>query len=171
MTCLRFFSLIFAGFCWLSSSFTIVCTAKGMYIECVRKVLKIQKKRMENSINNFKNYTYKEISARENMVSGGTVKLWQSYKTLCKSSWSPGAISVGTVLSLQSLGGYRDRAMRYVAENQILLGHKAIQAVFPEKFVILRCAIVCLSKMRKGLLLLTSFPRKQAKWRGSMLYF
>lgn len=76
------------------------------------------------------------------MVSSGTVNLWPSYKTLHNSSSSPGAISVCTVLSLLGLHGYSDHAVKYVAQNQILLGHKAIKDLFPEDFVILRCVMV-----------------------------
>lgn len=101
-----------------------VCTAEGMCIEYVREALRMQKERMTDWINNLQNYTYNEIGARENMVSGGTVNLLHSYKTLCNSSSSPRAISVCTVLSLKGLGGYRDHAMKYVAQNQTLLGHK-----------------------------------------------
>lgn len=85
--------------------YNALCPAKEMYIKCVREALKMQKERRKDSINNFKNCTRKEISARENMVSGGTVNLWHSYKTLCNSSSSPGAISVCTVLFPQGLHG------------------------------------------------------------------
>lgn len=101
---------------------------------------------------------------------------WHSYKTLPSSSSSPGAISICTIPSLQGPSGYRDHAIKYMAHRynkakSDIIRTKINPSCVHRGLCDSETCVTCHCKIGEKLLLLTSLPGKQTKWKDWMVYF
>lgn len=145
--CLSFFGLVVAAFFLIIIIlYNTVYTAKEMYTESVREPFEMQE-RLKKCMNNLENKTYKEIIARENMIYGGTMLDSITHSIPTKHCLTPAHFPEPSLFALYcpckapvKIGIMLWNMWHIVIiwQNQILIGHKATQAIFPDDFVILR---------------------------------
>lgn len=109
-------------------------------------------------MNNLENKTFQEIIAWENMVYGGTMLDSITHSISTKHCRTPAHLPEPSLFALYcpckapvKIGIMLWNMWHIVIiwQNQILIGHKTTQAIFPDDFVILRRVIVSLQDGRR----------------------